>query len=309
MNIRNSGEGMYSSIIMHYNSVIAHLLRELGIGGLECKRVGRYADFKIAGKCHLEQNKSSHNHEIVPMGRFFANAQNDRISVIAYPTFLSSRKAAFTLTELLITLGIIGIVVAMTMPSLIVNHHKKETVAKLKKAYSALNQAFRMSESFNGPSEFWDNSYTIGAEAYYNQYWKPYFNNPNICKTYSECGFDAHLPYKYLNGTRYDIGMSMSADSRIIFYLPDGTLYAFIIFTSIGTYNTPSTKVLIDINGGKKPNILGKDVFLFRRINSKGILPEGYDKSADEIEDNCTIQNHGDYCAARIINDGWEIKY
>ena len=53
---------------------------------------------------------------------------------------------AFTLAEVLITLGIIGIVAAMTMPVLIANHRQKELEAGLKKAYSIAQQALlRMS--------------------------------------------------------------------------------------------------------------------------------------------------------------------
>ncbi|MDR1327933.1 MAG: type II secretion system GspH family protein, partial [Heliobacteriaceae bacterium] len=52
------------------------------------------------------------------------------------------RKNAFTLAEVLITLGIIGIVAALTMPGLIANHKEKETVTKLRKVYSSIQQAF-----------------------------------------------------------------------------------------------------------------------------------------------------------------------
>ena len=45
---------------------------------------------------------------------------------------------AFTLAEVLITLGIIGVVAAMTMPSLIVNYQKQQTVTRLKKSYNIL---------------------------------------------------------------------------------------------------------------------------------------------------------------------------
>lgn len=51
-------------------------------------------------------------------------------------------KYGFTLAEVLITLGIIGVVAAMTMPSLIASHKEKETVSKLKKVYSTLSNAF-----------------------------------------------------------------------------------------------------------------------------------------------------------------------
>ena len=52
------------------------------------------------------------------------------------------RKGAFTLAEVLITLGIIGVVAAMTMPSLIQNYQEKATVTKLKKCYSLVSQAY-----------------------------------------------------------------------------------------------------------------------------------------------------------------------
>lgn len=65
----------------------------------------------------------------------------------------NDRKAkhlAFTLAEVLITLGIIGVVAAMTIPTLISKTQKKEAVTRLKGAYSQIAQAIRMSEADNG---------------------------------------------------------------------------------------------------------------------------------------------------------------
>lgn len=50
-------------------------------------------------------------------------------------------KIGFTLAEVLITLGIIGIVAAMTIPTVIAKHKEKQNVSKLKKVYSTLSQA------------------------------------------------------------------------------------------------------------------------------------------------------------------------
>ncbi len=61
----------------------------------------------------------------------------------------------FTMAEVLITLGIIGIVAAMTLPTLVQNNKNKEVEAKLKKIYSVMNQAILMSENDNGPKEYW----------------------------------------------------------------------------------------------------------------------------------------------------------
>lgn len=45
-----------------------------------------------------------------------------------------NNKVAFTLAEVLITLGIIGVVAAMTLPTLIANYQKRQTVVQLKKS-------------------------------------------------------------------------------------------------------------------------------------------------------------------------------
>ena len=65
-------------------------------------------------------------------------------------------RKAFTLAEVLITLGVIGLVAAMTLPSLIGNYQKKEPVVRLKVAYSLLNQAIEQSQQINGDISSWN---------------------------------------------------------------------------------------------------------------------------------------------------------
>ena len=65
-------------------------------------------------------------------------------------------KKGFTLAEVLITLGVIGIVAAMTIPTMINNYQKKVTVTKLKLAYSQLYNAIKLSEVDNGNFNGWD---------------------------------------------------------------------------------------------------------------------------------------------------------
>ena len=65
------------------------------------------------------------------------------------------KKAAFTLAEVLITLGIIGIVAAMTMPALIQRNINHTAEARLKKFYSVFNQAIQLAEAEYGDRTFW----------------------------------------------------------------------------------------------------------------------------------------------------------
>ena len=62
-------------------------------------------------------------------------------------------KEAFTLAEVLITLGIIGIVASLTLPTIIEQHQKLETVTKIKKAYSTLSQAIERAKVDNGDTQ------------------------------------------------------------------------------------------------------------------------------------------------------------
>ena len=66
-----------------------------------------------------------------------------------------NNKLAFTMAEVLITIGIIGLVAAMTLPGLINNAQNKEKVTALKKAYSVLSQATLLAVELNGDAGSW----------------------------------------------------------------------------------------------------------------------------------------------------------
>jgi len=79
-------------------------------------------------------------------------------------------KKAFTLAEVLITLGIIGVVAAMTMPVLMQNHKKQVTVARLKKAYNTISNAISLSEIDNGPMSDWPQGENMDVDEFWNVY-------------------------------------------------------------------------------------------------------------------------------------------
>ena len=203
----------------------------------------------------------------------------------------------FTLAEVLITLGVIGVVAAMTMPTLIQNYQQHQTVTQLKKVYSTLNQAYRMSEAHNGQFEYWEKKADIGATAFYEKYWKPYLKGTQVCLTYQSCGY-REANWQRADGTNASTIVDNATDNRISFYLNNGT------FVSI------SNLVYVDLNGPKKPNRLGRDVFEFY-VTSKGIQPYGYDRSKTKIIEYCDKNGNGigNTCASRIILlDNWQIK-
>ncbi len=90
----------------------------------------------------------------------------------------SDYKAAFTLAEVLITLGIIGIIAALTLPALISKHNANVTLNKLKKFYTVMSQANNMAIAEYGAMNYWDGftSFNNSEEmkAWFDKYIKPY---------------------------------------------------------------------------------------------------------------------------------------
>ncbi len=219
----------------------------------------------------------------------------------------NKRKFAFTLAEVLITLGIIGIVAALTMPAVIGNYKKHETISRLKKAYTILNQALKLSENDNGEYEYWDDGFNVGAEAYVNKYWIPYFNVLKICNTtYSECGYESNTPWTRSNGSISNWYFALS-NLRSGVVTSDGILYIISVGYSINGNKIKRAMILIDLNGPKAPNTFGKDTFMFEIVTEKGIFPCGYDETSTNINNNCSKTGYGYYCAAKIMKDGWQI--
>ena len=218
---------------------------------------------------------------------------------------------AFTLAEVLVTLGIIGIVAAMTMPSLIGNYQKQQTVTRLKKSYNILYQTLVRNEAD-------DNDIIIDASAptiqtsidYVETYLAPYMQIIKKCgtDTTGECEFNA----KGLNGsTMSEIENCNNTSTKI--FLNDGVEIMPCITT-----NANYMQFYIDINGNKKPNVVGKDVFAFeyalKTDNSlyKKLFPRfNYDTVEDHIadqENRCNKNQNGLACASLIMVDGWQMK-
>ncbi len=145
---------------------------------------------------------------------------------------ITSQKSAFTLAEVLITLAIIGVVAAMTIPTLISDYKKKVVETKLLKVYSTVNNAIKLSSVDNGPIESWPNfglsSQTTAtyddALAWCNKYLIPYMR---ILKT-----------EKYPD------------NEYVVIYLPDGSLllvanyiYDTTFYTDANALQNPKTGI------------------------------------------------------------------
>lgn len=228
------------------------------------------------------------------------------------------KKVAFTLAEALITLGIIGVVAALTLPTVIKNYQKQVTITRLQKAHSILGQVAQKSIADNGEIDLVSGEKVDATtvEKFFATYWLPYFNGVKVYPYEQPQKLNnGKNQYKYLNGDIeiYSIG-TIYHNGRIFFTTVDGTSYAVSIMSwkagengDEAVYSTSQT-VRVDINGIKPPNTYGKDVFNFEVDFEKGVVrPTCAGCFESTVNNICKV--NGNYCSAKIIRDGWKINY
>ena len=204
---------------------------------------------------------------------------------------------AFTLAEVLITLGIIGVVAAMTMPSLIQNYQEKATVTKLKKCYSLVSQAYVSILNDEGGSD----TLQAGDDLEMMEKFGKYLKYQKTCGRNKGCF--PNVTYKSVTGNGYSKWEDDTTDrSRAI--LTDGTLIMFNKSVITENENYIYAQIYVDINGFKGPNQLGRDFFYFY-INPEKVVPGGAKALEEKNEGqkftkNC-IQQNGYACAAWVI--------
>ena len=219
--------------------------------------------------------------------------------------------SAFTLAEVLITLGIIGIVAAMTLPSVIVNYQKQEALTRLKKSYTTVANALVTAVSEHGDVDTWnwDEPESIiknylapnwtGIEIYNGdcRYGTCYCMNKDPNRNQPAVG--KYGSYDWPGGQ----GITSPMPSRVPSVLfMDGSCVIF------GKYFEQNT-VWIDINGTYKgDNKVGKDLFTFI-IDKKGKLTEWNSYGWCEEGFNNQPSASGLNCGSKIIQDSWQITY
>ena len=202
------------------------------------------------------------------------------------------RKAlAFTLAEILIVMGIIGVVSALTIPNLNSSTADKEKVAKVKKIYQNLEEAQERAVATYGPMKTWfvsDTSKKVATNKYADRIME-FMKVSKDCKQ-SVSGCFQNKNYKDSDNTDHGGGPNVWPDDRK-FNLADGASISLSIEpvganackraddgTKFGESNRCGS-LSVDIDGGLKgKNAYGIDFFQFV-ITTDGILPSGIENS------------------------------
>ena len=305
---------------------------EFGGGGASCNPapvrvfskftwLGRLVSF-VGDFFSLNSSLARYRFEKKSPTNFISHDRNNNVTVFSPFTshFSLTQPPAFTLAEVLITLGIIGIVAAMTLPSLVGKYQKKVTVERLKKVYTVLSQAVLMSVKDHEAIEYWN--FELSSQEFMDTYLKPYFQN-----------------------IASEITSSDTAKNSKKYALADGTTFSGWMFKNPNPANHDITtfyRLEVDINGEQKPNLAGRDIFYYYifpiksnffnggqgniayKVPGPGLYPDGYGydrerlktdgwrgcdkRPGDETPDGgVNNEQAGAFCTALIMLDGWEI--
>jgi prepilin-type N-terminal cleavage/methylation domain-containing protein len=238
-------------------------------------------------------------------------------------------KRGFTLAEVLITLGIIGVVAALTIPALIASYQKKMFVTQLQKSYNVMSNGMKLMMANDGAS-------TIHETEYHMAMLNAGVDRIDIT-TYSQVPKAMDIMKKYFNVIRIDTDAKWGGGTGfwdlcalndksnrtsgstcgycqncIKYYLSDGSTF----------YGSLNTGVILDVNGDKGPNLFGRDAYW------TGFAPGGevYFRGSKQYENEkkywrddetlCgkpdsplsdVVTGHG--CGTRIMENGWVMDY
>ena len=237
-------------------------------------------------------------------------------AVVAVHSYMADRSNlcrtfAFTLAEVLITLGIIGIVAAMTLPSLIQNKTNKELEVALHKNYSVIQQALQKMSTDRGET-------VKGGDFDTWSFYRPfqtYFNVAISCdktkctgmgNTDSDGNYDMYAIESYKT---YNLKRSLSTNTLDDgqFMVTDGTLY--LIENGNQSLTKKELFISVDVNGHRKrPNAWGHDLFTFQVMPDGKVLPMGaegtvFDDESQYCSPTSSDGENGIGCTYKALTD------
>lgn len=247
------------------------------------------------------------------------------------------------MAEVLITLGIIGIVAALTLPSLIADYRNEAYVRQLQKSINTIENGLKKAIADDEVDSLTDTAliqsitgssyYSFGGDRTFESNLKKYFKiisvEPDIQREFAQLNGSSKIPYagviNFADGTsvmEVKLSKMLTTDAK----------EKCELIKSLGG-NTCATvgRFYIDVNGYKKPNKFGRDVFFFSVTDNGRLLPH-YGKDAALLVEQVPLETNSSYwgttislcgergkplsryangtgCAARIIENGWKIDY
>ncbi len=237
---------------------------------------------------------------------------------------LKPSKLAFTLAEVLITLAIIGIVAALTIPTLVSKNEKKQLYTQFMKSYNTLSNVMNLASAEHGDPSNWvsypnDNNVHDVSALIFDKILSKNMKVVKTCKVsnYSECM--PFASYKTLDGNLLfgEETLSEMPSESVFIIGADGSSYMIISDIYSGLLDV---FFYLDTNGLKGPNVLGRDLHALEfsdsdgkymlhpaddyTTESYGQTTNSYGKSYNNCDPLSNNESNGFGCAARLLKEG-----
>ena len=274
---------------------------------------GGALSFKTHPNLPLKREGTIRNAELVSASQAVTNSTTYSIQNPSRPSLKKGRRVAFTLAEVLITLGIIGVVSALTLPSVIQKYNETVWINKFKQTYSELSQLFISVIDENGgvfPEDICD-GITNRKECSGKIANLLIDSKKNIHKV----EWQSAITYYHYDIRNKREDMQMYRGGYTFLMLNNGAVIGIGYENPIFNADEPQKGVyfphmFIDLNGKQKPNKLGYDQFLIylKKYNGKYTI-SGYDmwwvspRYCNPFRD-VSGWTHGGACAIWMINHG-----
>ena len=228
-------------------------------------------------------------------------------------------KKAFTLTELLVALAIIGAIAALSIPSLIENLNRRIMITNFKNITASIQQAInddqtsRLSKDLKDSPSFND-PYAVK--------WQAKMNVAKTCSSHKITPEDGSDPYMSRDGNCWAVDANGQANYRTInggnfgndlpnnaVVVKGGATIGYVPFPGFNDAGTGAAQFTIDVNGPDEPNIVGRDLFRFY-VTQKGIFaPSGAGDVSENLEKAVEGCKNGvpARCYEALVMSSWDI--
>lgn len=215
-------------------------------------------------------------------------------------------KKGFTLAETLITLGIIGVISALTIPTLVMNYQSKVRITQLQKVYNDISNA-AVAALADERVDSLDYTYVYEDINGAMKFLEKYLKIARRCDA-SECLASS---YSSLDGTASANISNMCGDCVLTKY--GSVICVPSVYAGDGYDSHGHLSIVVDVNGKGAPNTNGRDLFQFN-MYSDGVVGSTYTtneyfSSGEDCLEDAGEANYGGNCFAKVVADGWKMDY
>lgn len=251
------------------------------------------------------------------------------------------KRVAFTLAEVLITLGIVGVVAAMVLPAYLIKLEKQRNLSALKRAYSDLHQYLRdfdYENDCNGVLLSCTYTPPTGDPVFVRRFSQYLVEKQNFKPLTTRCWRVPARPHGTIySGSPYFLSCPVGDPYPSYYLISPSGQYAYWIGNYMhdnfyqearekGTFRARMA-IFTDPHYFKPCKLnctkdeyansaeVGKNIFKLFITDKEYIVPQGGCKRSDYYcgplnDNNCSKEkNNYEACFQKIINDGWQIKY